>query len=204
MKLHSNQKSLRVFLAVVLSLDLRRKVVELQRQLRESLPMVNWVRPESMHLTLKFLGYVDTSMVETVVTAIEPILIRQAPLTLEVQGLGVFPHPRRPRILWVGCTGNIPALINLVSHIEAALEPLGFPPEDKPYFPHLTLARIKHDQSQVGGVLIHSGLLEQPRNLGTLYVDRITLFRSEVSQSGAEYTALRTVPFNEPGSPISI
>ena len=204
MKLHSNQKSLRVFLAVELSLDLRRKVVELQRQLRESLPMVNWVRPESMHLTLKFLGYVDTSMVETVVTAIEPILTRQAPLTLEVQGLGVFPHPRRPRILWVGCTGNIPALINLVSHIEAALEPLGFPPEDKPYFPHLTLARIKHDQSQVGGVLIHSGLLEQPRNLGTLYVDRITLFRSEVSQSGAEYTALRTVPFNEPGSPMSI
>ncbi|MCW5782137.1 MAG: RNA 2',3'-cyclic phosphodiesterase [Nitrospirales bacterium] len=204
MKLHSNQKSLRVFLAVELSLDLRRKVVELQRQLRENLPMVNWVRPESMHLTLKFLGYVDTSMVETVVTAIEPILTRQAPLTLEVQGLGVFPHLRRPRILWVGCAGNIPALINLVSHIEAALEPLGFPPEDKPYFPHLTLARIKHDQSQVGGVLIHSGLLEQPRNLGMLYVDRITLFRSEVSQSGAEYTALRTVPFNEPGSPMSI
>ena len=204
MKLHSNQKSLRVFLAVELSLDVRRKVAELQRQLRESLPMVNWVRPESMHLTLKFLGYVDTSMVEKVLTAIEPIRTRQAPLTLEVQGLGVFPHPRRPRILWVGCTGNIPALINLVSHIEAALEPLGFPPEDKPYFPHLTLARIKHDQSQVGGVLIHSGLLEQPRNLGTLYVDRITLFRSEVSQSGAEYTALRTVPFNEPGSPMSI
>lgn len=204
MKLHSNQKSLRVFLAVELSLDLRRKVVELQRQLRENLPMVNWVRPESMHLTLKFLGYVDTSMVEKVLTAIEPIRTRQAPLTLEVQGLGVFPHPRRPRILWVGCTGNIPALINLVSHIEAALEPLGFPPEDKPYFPHLTLARIKHDQSQVGGVLIHSGLLEQPRNLGMLYVDRITLFRSEVSQSGAEYTALRTVPFNEPGSPMSI
>ena len=204
MKLHSNQNSLRVFLAVELSLDLRREVVELQRQLRESLPMVNWVRPESMHLTLKFLGYVDTSMVEKVLTAIEPIRTRQAPLTLEVQGLGVFPHPRRPRILWVGCTGNIPALINLVSHIEAALEPLGFPPEDKPYFPHLTLARIKHDQSQVGGVLIHSGLLEQPRKLGILHIDRITLFRSEVSQSGAEYTALRTVPFNEPGSPMSI
>ncbi|MFZ1747074.1 MAG: RNA 2',3'-cyclic phosphodiesterase [Nitrospirales bacterium] len=204
MKLHSNQKSLRVFLAVELSLDLRRKVVELQRQLRESLPMVNWVRPEAIHLTLKFLGYVDASMVESVLTAIEPIRTSQPPLTLEVHGLGVFPHLRRPRILWIGCIGDIPALLNLVLRIEAALEPLGFPPEDKPYFPHLTLARIKHDQSQVGGVLIHSGLLEQPQNLGILHVDRITLFRSEVSQSGAEYTALRTVPLNEPGSHISI
>ncbi|WNM62982.1 RNA 2',3'-cyclic phosphodiesterase [Candidatus Nitrospira neomarina] len=200
----SNQKSLRVFLAVELSLDLRRKVVELQCQLRESLPMVNWVRPESIHLTLKFLGYVDASLVEPVLTAIEPIRTSQPPLTLEVQGLGVFPHLRRPRVLWIGCTGDIPALFKLVSRIEGAMEPLGFPPEDKPYFPHLTLARIKHDQSQVGGVLTHSGLLEQPRNLGIFHVDRITLFRSDVSQSGAEYTALRTVPFTEPGSHNSI
>ncbi len=78
MKLHPNQKSLRVFLAVELSLDLRRKVVELQRQLRESLPMVNWVRPESIHLTLKFLGYVDASMVEPILTAIEPIRNKSA------------------------------------------------------------------------------------------------------------------------------
>ncbi|MEO8326481.1 MAG: hypothetical protein ABI618_11560, partial [Nitrospirota bacterium] len=70
--------------------------------------------------------------------------------------------------------------------------------------PHLTLARIKHDNSQVGGVLTHSGLLEQPQHLGELCVARITLFRSDVSQAGAEYTALRTVPLNEPGLNTSI
>lgn len=204
MKLHPNQKRLRVFLAAELSLDLCRKVGELQHQLQNFLPHVNWVRPESIHLTLKFLGNVDTGMVEQVLTALEPIRKSQSPFTLEIQGLGVFPHLRRPRILWIGCTGDIPALLNLVSGIEGLLNPLGFPPEEKPYYPHLTLARIKHDNSQVGGVLAHSGLLEQPQNFGTLRVDRITFFRSDVSQFGAEYTALGTVAFNRIGSNSSI
>ena len=204
MKLHPNQEHQRVFLAVELSLDLCQKLAALQHQLRNTLPTVNWLRPESIHLTLKFLGYVDAAMVEQLLTAIETIRKSQPPLTLEIQGLGVFPHIRRPRILWIGCTGDIPALLNLVSRIEDALEPIGFPCEEKPYHPHLTLARIKHDNSKVGGVLTHSGLLEQPQNLGLFRVDRITLFRSDVSHFGAEYTALWTVPLHGTGSIPSI
>ncbi|MDH3505189.1 MAG: RNA 2',3'-cyclic phosphodiesterase [Nitrospirota bacterium] len=194
MKFHPNHTSLRVFLAVELSTDLRQKVAELQQQLRATLPTVNWVRPGAIHLTLKFLGYVDPAIVEQLLTAMEPIRKSQAPITLEIQGLGVFPNIRRPRILWIGCAGDSHSLLNLVSQIEGALEPLGFPPEEKPYHPHLTLARIKHDNSKVGGVLTHSGLLAQPRNLGALPIDRITLFRSDLSPKGAEYTSLWTVP----------
>jgi len=200
MKLHPNHTSLRVFLGVELSSELRQKLADLQNQLRNTLPSVNWVRPESIHLTLKFLGDVAPAMVEQLLTALEPFRKSQAPITEEIQGLGVFPHIRRPRILWIGCTGNIPSLLNLVSQIEGALEPLGFPPENKPYHPHLTLARIKHDNSKVGGVLIHSALLEQPRNMGVLRIDRITLFRSELSPHGAEYNSLWEVPLNEGGS----
>jgi len=200
MKLHSNHTSLRVFLAVELSPILSQKVAELQQELRGTLPTINWVRPESIHLTLKFLGYVAPVMVEQLLTAIEPIWKRQASITLEIQGLGVFPHIRCPRILWIGCTGDRHSLLNLVSQIEGALEPLGFPLEEKAYHPHLTLARIKHDNSKVGGVLAHSGLLEQPWNLGPLHIDRITLFRSDLSPNGAEYTSLWTVPLNEAGS----
>jgi len=136
-------------------------------------------------------------MAEQLLTAIKPIPKSQAPIRVEIQGLGVFPHIRRPRILWIGCTGGIPSLLNLVSQIEGALEPLGFSLEEKPYHPHLTLARIKHDNSKVGGVLTHSGLLEQPWDLGTLRIDRITLFRSDLGPHGAEYTSLWTVPVNE-------
>lgn len=198
MKPHPNHANLRVFLGVTLSSDLGQKVAELQHQIRGRLPKINWVRPESIHLTLKFLGIVDRAMVEQVMTAIRSIQKNQAPITLEIQGLGVFPKIRCPRILWIGCIGDIPSLLNLVSRIEGALDPLGFLIEEKPYHPHLTLARIKHDNSKVGSVLNHSGLLEQPqKNLGTLLIDRITLFRSNLSSFGAEYTSLWTVPLNE-------
>lgn len=200
MKLHPNHTSLRLFLAVELSSDLCQKVAELQHHLHGTLPSVKWVRPEAIHLTLKFLGDVDPVMVEQLLTTIEPIGKSQAPIRVEIQGLGVFPHIRCPRILWIGCIGDIPSLLNLVSRIEGALEPLDFPFEEKPYHPHLTLARIKHDNSKVGGVLTHSGLLEQPQNLGTMLIDRITLFRSDLSPKGAEYTSLWTVPLNEAGS----
>ena len=200
MKLHINQTSLRVFLAVELSSDLCRKVAEFQQQLRGNLPEVNWVRPESIHLTLKFLGYVDAAMVEQLLPAMEPVGRNQAPLSLEIQGLGVFPHIRRPRILWIGCAGDIPSLLKLVSRIEGALVPLGFPLEEKPYHPHLTLARIKHGNSKVGSVLTYSGLLEQPQTLGALRIERITLFRSDVSSFGAEYTPLWRVAMNETAS----
>ena len=166
MKMYPNHTSLRVFLAVELSSDLSQKVAELQQQLRATLPTVNWVRPGAIHLTLKFLGYVAPAMVEQLLTAIEPIRKSQTSIMLEIQDLGVFPHIRCPRILWIGCTGDLPSLLNLVSQIEGAMEPLGFPLEEKAYHPHLTLARIKHDNSKVGSVLAHLGLLEQPRNLG--------------------------------------
>ena len=200
MKLQSNHRSLRVFLAVELSRNLCEKVAELQQELRVTLPTINWVRPESIHLTLIFLGYVAPAMVEQLLTAIEPIRKSQPSIMLEIQDLGVFPHIRCPRILWIGCTGDLPSLLNLVSQIEGAMEPLGFPLEEKAYHPHLTLARIKHDNAKVGSVLAHSGLLEQPRNLGPLLIDRITLFRSDLSPKGAEYTSLWTVPLNEAGS----
>ncbi len=197
LKLHTNHNSLRVFLGVELTSDLRQKLADLQNLLRGTLPKVNWVPSDSIHLTLKFLGNVAIGMVDQLETAIEPIRNNQPPLTLEIHGLGVFPHIRRPRILWTGCTGDYPALLKLVSRIESALEPLGFSPEEKPYSPHLTLARIKRDNSIVGRVLTHSGLLEQPRNLGSFLIDRIALFRSDLSPFGAEYASLWTLPLNE-------
>lgn len=200
LKLHTNHNSLRVFLGIELSSDLHQKLANFQNELRGILPKVNWVRSESIHLTLKFLGNVAIGMVDQLVPALEPIRKNQPPLTVEIQGLGVFPHIRRPRILWIGCTGDIPALLNLVSRIERALGPLGFSPEEKPYSPHLTLARIKRDNSMVGKVLTNSALLEQSRNLGSFLIDRITLFRSDLSPFGAEYTSLWTIPLNQGGS----
>ncbi len=112
---------------------------------------------------------------------------------IDVHGLGVFPQVKHPRILWIGLTGNTQALQELVLEIEAALESLGFPPEEKSYHPHLTLARIKRENATVGAALLESGVLENDQHLGTLTIDRFTLFQSDLDSSGATYTPLGTV-----------
>lgn len=204
MKFRHNYSSLRTFLGVSLPQELCRQLAEFQQQLRRTMPVVNWVRPESIHLTLKFLGSIDFSMVEQMLKAVEPVRTYQAPFIMRVQGVGVFPDSRRPRILWTGCTGEIPALHNLVAYIEQALEPLGFPPEEKPYHPHLTLARIKQDSSKVGAMLRESNLIGQTPELGKLPIDRLTLFQSVLTPSGAEYIPLWAVLLNENTSSSSI
>ena len=186
---------IRVFLAVELSSNIQEKLFALQQQLKGILPPVNWVRPESIHLTLKFLGYVDSSLVSQLLSVLEPIGEKHTPFSVDVQGLGVFPQVKHPRIFWVGLTGNTQALHDLEFEIEAALEPLGFPPEEKTYHPHLTLARIKRENAQVGSALIQTKALESKSNLGAVIVDRFTLFQSDLDSSGARYTSLWTVPF---------
>ena len=184
---------IRVFLAVELSSGIREHLSSLQQELKKTLPPINWVRPESIHLTLKFLGYVEPSRISQLLLALEPIGTKQHGFSIEVQGMGVFPQVKHPKILWVGVIGKTHALQELVLEIESALEPLGFPPEEKPYHPHLTLARIKRDNAIVGSALLKHGVLEREPHLGTLTVDRLTLFQSDLDSTGATYTPLGTV-----------
>ncbi len=193
---------IRIFLAVELSSNIREKLSSLQQQLKKMLPPINWVRPESIHLTLKFLGYVEPSLVSQLLSVLEPIGKKQTIFSIHVQGLGVFPQVKHPRIFWVGLTGDTEALKNFVLEIEAVLEPLGFPPEEKSYHPHLTLARIKRENAKVGSAFIQTRALECAQHLGTVIVDRFTLFQSDLDSSGARYSSLWTVPFSRipPGS----
>jgi 2'-5' RNA ligase len=184
---------IRVFLAVELSSGIRENLFSLQQELKKILPPINWVRPESIHLTLKFLGYVEPSRISQLLLALEPIGKKQHGFSIEVQGVGVFPQVKHPRIFWVGVTGKTHALQELVLEIEAVLEPLGFPPEEKPYHPHLTLARIKRDNAIVGSALLENEVLEREQHLGTLTVDRLTLFQSDLDSTGATYTPLGAV-----------
>ncbi len=186
---------IRVFLAIELSLHVQEQLAHLQQQLRNILSPINWVRPESIHLTLKFLGYVEPSTVSQLLSVLEPVGKKQEVFSIDVHGLGVFPHVKHPRILWVGLAGNTQALQELVLEIEAALESRGFPPEEKSYHPHLTLARIKRENATVGSALLKSGALESDQHLGMLTIDRFTLFQSDLGSSGAKYTSLWTVPF---------
>jgi 2'-5' RNA ligase len=187
---------IRVFVAVELSSEVREKISALQQQLNTTLPPMNWVRPESIHLTLKFLGSVEPSRISQLLSVLEPIGKRQNKFSVDVQDLGVFPHVKHPRIFWVGVTGKTHALQELVLEIEAVLEPLGFPLEDKPYHPHLTLARMTRENAIVGSALVKNRIFHSDQQLGTLPIDRFLLFQSDLDSFGATYTPLGSVQFS--------
>ncbi len=184
---------LRAFLAVELSVAIREKLSTLQQTLKKTLPAINWVRPENIHLTLKFLGYVDSSHISQILAVMEPLGQEHQKFSIEVHGLGVFPQANHPRVFWVGVTGEMQTLQELVLAIDAALEPLGFPVEAKSYHPHLTLARIKRENALVGAALRKHEVLENEQHIGTLSIDRLILFQSQIDSTGPTYTPLGDV-----------
>ncbi len=183
----------RTFIAIDLSPDIRRNVSSFQEQLKEAVPSLKWVRPESLHLTLKFLGSVQPSCIPKLLSVLKPIGEKTGKFSLNVQGVGVFPNRQRPRVFWAGVSGQTPSLQRLVSEVSMALNSLGFPPDEKAYHPHLTLARIKREHDIVGLALLEKGVLESDHYLGRLTVDRFTLFQSDLNPSGSCYMPLGAV-----------
>ncbi len=186
---------IRAFLALDLPEELREQLAVLQQQLSANLPPVHWVRPDLMHLTLKFFGQIDHSMPERLLEVLKAIGSLHSPMTFTVQGLGVFPHPSNPRVLWAGLTGPLDMLHGLIDHIAILIDPLGFPPDSSPFRPHLTLARIKSGGRAVGAELLRGRYLQTAEPLGSFRVDRMVLYQSELLSSGPHYQALWEIPF---------
>lgn len=186
--------SVRVFLAVELDVSVREALACLQDQLRSKLPRIAWVRPQSIHLTVKFLGDVEEAQVQPIRQGVTDAVEGCPSFFTQVERLGVFPHLRVPRVLWLGLTGDIAKLQSLVTAVDQALLPLGFQPESRPFSPHLTLARIKERARDVGQALEKSQILEQSISCGGLTVDRVCLFKSDLKPSGAVYTKLWEAP----------
>jgi 2'-5' RNA ligase len=107
-----------------------------------------------------------------------------------VAGLGVFPDTRNPRVLWVGLREGSALIVRLAEAVDQAMSEAGFPPESRPFSPHLTLARIKQGGRAVGRALESQGLLTESPVLGRLPVGALALMQSDLRPSGAAYTRL--------------
>lgn len=198
---------IRTFIAVELPAALRDRIADLQEQVkrevtrelrrRASDARIQWVRTESMHVTVKFLGDVTEDSVHDIEHALARIARGHAAFSVEVGGLGVFPGPRAPRILWLGLGGEVDRLTALAQALDEALAELGYPRERKPFHPHLTLARIKDRGREVGDALGRTGLLAQPAVLGCLEVAALSLMKSDLRPAGAVYTRLAEVKLGE-------
>lgn len=183
--------TIRAFVAFELPRRVMSCIEEIQSRLKKSDVNLRWVRPESIHLTLKFLGNIQAADVEAIGGALEFAAQGVAPLVLEATALGVFPNLRRPRVLWMGIAGQTAGLNRLRENVETALTTLGFPTEARPFTGHLTLGRTKGTLK--GRSLLKALETHTDFRSGPFTVDRFFLFKSDLKPTGAEYTKLRAI-----------
>lgn len=182
----------RAFVAIELPEDiqngLRKASAGLQAKLA-GLPL-RWMPVESIHLTLKFLGDAPTDAVDAISQALQKQARAAKAFEVGVGGLGVFPNLRRPRVVWVGMEAA-EELVAFQQSLEDEMERQGFPAEGRPFSPHLTLARVQRKASGRDTAAIGERLAgEKTGELGRMWVEGVTLFRSQLKPTGAEYEAL--------------
>ena len=184
---------IRAFIAVTLDPKVIDTIADAVALLRPQLAGVRWVAPANLHLTLKFLGGVDETMIEPIGATLREQLRLFQRFTINAKGLGVFPDPKRPRVLWVGLTGD--RLVSLASRVESALQPLGFTPESRKFTPHLTIGRWRQAD------LAPRSLVRQLKDwrvyeFGESNVERVNLIQSVLNPAGASYNQLVAVPLS--------
>jgi len=181
---------MRAFVAIELPPAVQGELRRQQAALRAVAPEARWTRPEGIHITLKFLGEIDSVKVDSVVKTLAAL----GPFTgfeIELKDFGFFPDARRPRVFWAGV--HAPAgLTDLAARVEEAMEDLGFAPEEHTFTPHLTLARFKIPRSQPD----LAAAVEKQRHLslGRFHVSEFFLFESKLSPQGAEYRKVARFP----------
>ncbi|MCJ8502183.1 RNA 2',3'-cyclic phosphodiesterase [Desulfatitalea alkaliphila] len=180
--------AIRTFIAFPLPDHLVRLAGDLQAELKDHGLDLRWVRPANIHLTLKFLGEIPSQRVAKVTDAMQAAGRETPPLSLMVQGMGVFPGIRAPKVLWVGLGGATEALGRMQARLEERLAEVGFAPERRPFKAHLTLARIKarlDADRLLQGLQAAGGYAPRP-----FEVQEMVLYRSELRPRGAVYTPL--------------
>jgi len=186
---------IRAFIAVELPEDLKKELNEMDAQLKKtSPPVVKWVDPNSIHITLKFLGEISEDNIEELMLAIEESAQGTLPFQLEVRGLGAFPNLERPQVLWAGVKGELEKIIQLQKSIESNTEQLGFPRESRVFSPHLTLGRVRDEarpkERQRLGKLLTDTTFTALHNID---VDAVNLMKSQLTPGGAVYSCIGSV-----------
>ncbi|MCE7976723.1 MAG: RNA 2',3'-cyclic phosphodiesterase [Nitrospira sp. NTP1] len=198
---------IRAFLSVELPPDFRAALSAVQQDLKRRLEptvgrqaRISWVQPASMHLTVRFLGETPEDVIESLRMTLASAVAGHRPIQVPFSRLGTFPRPQQPRVLWAGPLesweqGNEGARLQALSRmVEDLCRAAGLAAEERPLSPHLTLARIKEGERQVGQGLAQSGLLDQPVTIGVLPITTLVMMRSELRPAGPVYSPLWTCP----------
>lgn len=189
---------LRAFIAVEIPHEIQQNVHKGIEPIRKEIDgLVRWVPAENMHLTLKFLGDASSSNVEFLIQMLRAEAEHVDCFSLHLAGLGCFPSPKRPRVIYIGI--QAPAGLDALQRgIESASRRLGYEAEERPFSPHLTLGRVKQNSSAADQQQIRRCIEgTQVDVLGTARVDSVHLFKSELKPSGSVYTRLYSAPLKK-------
>jgi 2'-5' RNA ligase len=178
----------RTFLGVAVSDDTRRRCTTLQQELA-AVADVKWVEPVNLHVTLLFLGELDDRDLVQVCKGATAAARREPPFELRVSGVGAFPTPRRPKVLWAGIAGGADSLVRLHAAVAGPLIESGiYREEARDYTPHLTVGRANADEDSQR--LAPELLKRLNWDGGTTAVEEVLVFSSELRRSGPEYAVL--------------
>jgi 2'-5' RNA ligase len=146
---------------------------------------VRWGEPDTLHITLKFLGAVEDSQLPAVQRALEEAVMGTAPFDVELAGLGAFPSLARPNIVWIGVSGG-DELMALQRRSEEAVAALGFEREPRAYKPHITLGRVRKD-GRIPDRKLMDRIVKEFDHTARFRVEAVDLMRSRLSPRGARY-----------------
>ena len=181
---------LRTFVAIEPSQSVLDAGAQLIREFSQSVDSVRWVRPENIHLTLKFLGEVEDRELHAVCKITAQSAEQFSAFSLQAQAVGAFPSLEKPSTVWIGVEQD-QRLLDLQKHLESGLAELGFPVERRPFRGHLTLGRARSRKSPELRELIEA---HQSQEFGLLEVKELVVFASELGRQGPTYTVLGRCP----------
>lgn len=186
---------MRLFVALDIPETVRHQLHGLMESLRKVCPGARWVRPEGIHVTLKFIGHVDGAKCGAIRRALERVHSERR-VEMRFYGLGFFPNGTRPRVAWCGVEGT-PNLAELAAEIDQAVARLGFEREKRAYTPHLTLARIDAEKVRRGEIekLVDAAVEFAGASFGSASENEFHLYESVTKSSGAEYKKLQSFAF---------
>jgi len=189
---------MRLFIAGNLPANVRDAIHADAAVLRDAAPSVRWVAGPSLHITLKFLGECDERVIDDVRRTIATVAERHGPIDIRFTEAGAFPNFRRPRVVWIGMTGE-DALRALVRDIDQALAPLGIAPEGRAFQAHLTLGRVRQELTPAEAATLAASA-RAFRAVGGFTVQTIDLMRSELGPGGSRYSTMAAVPLHARGT----
>ena len=190
--------TLRAFIAVPVSDEVRATVASVEENLRGLGADVKWVDPQNVHLTLKFLGAVEAGRIGDVGSALKSALAGTDGSGITVAGAGTFPPGKKNvRVVWLGITEGQAALVEIARRVDDACAALGFAREERPFSPHLTIGRVRRESGRLADLARGVAALEF--NPLKVDIDRVNLMRSELSPKGPTYTVLDSFALGESG-----